>query len=876
MASQTWARQAFALSNVGLVLVQCRRIANRSGTAHQEGRMTRHRLSVVAFTALAVSLAFSSEGNAQFTATYEPLAPSPLRVATSWYSGAVTNDGKFIYGLGHSHNAYGDNSLWAFDPTTNSHRQLFPSTGNKWLWETYLDGEGKKQVVAGSGHWATLDPVADKALYAFFGGPTITALTNRNNHQAFYMPARNEFWVLAGTTFYQKSPYFAGRFSLDTNRWVNLSTSLAEFSAGLIAGSGGWVAPNAATAVCKDLNTVVLFGGMNGTGGVRIIEPNPAGPEPYRWALAPKPPIHLPAENVRHNAVCVGDTVYFISGQERVPNVKCCRAPDPGPFWSFHVPSRAWTRLADGPPGGYFLTLTYDSDAKALLYYGGSASNRLWVYDLIAERWTDLTGTVPGLPRADMHAGGFVPGFGHVFKGGNRYDTAGRNEGYSASSKMLVVRLVPPSERLRSGRAAPVVSAAPDSTAPAGNVGHASEIAATLAPPDTPSAHDRRDNSGGWLGGRRPTSSALAAVRRGESLPAVNQAANVPPVNASHPATETDTGRQSASHSRAWAATQSAAQPGGRLVWTRIPLPGYPKSPQGTIKHQRLVEGPAGRVYLLGGDWGGGPHQNTGRQEVYSFDPLSRTGNWRQEAPYCGTADAPVNWHTDEAGVAWDAKRGVFWKLAGTQYGPKDACLASGGSVRTKVIQFDPAKRKWHVPEGFDQRDFWYVGNGVLDPERDQLVQITDTVAWHLDLQTGQWLRYPLPAGPHRFNAIAARLGRAIWFVNRDERLESYDLDTHTLSGHGQWPYPKKNGWGMAMTFALGSKVLAIWPTSGPKEQRLAAVYDPATNQWITLDQGDGWGNAGTLHSSGRVILMGGGINGPAHHNKFVWVGQVK
>ena len=79
----------------------------------------------------------------------------------------------------------------------------------------------------------------------------------------------------------------------------------------------------------------------------------------------------------------------------------------------------------------------------------------------------------------------------------------------------------------------------------------------------------------------------------------------------------------------------------------------------------------------------------------------------------------------------------------------------------------------------------------------------------------------------------------------------------------------------MAMTFARGDKVLAVWPTAGPAEPRFAALYDPAKRQWATVDQGDGWGNGGLMHSSGRLILMGGGINGPQDHNKFVWVGEM-
>ncbi|MGK2942872.1 MAG: hypothetical protein ACSLFJ_14545, partial [Immundisolibacter sp.] len=511
-----------------------------------------------------------------------PLEPSPLKVATSWYSGAVTNDGRFIYGLGHSHNSYGDNSLWAFDPSTNSHTKLFPSTGNKWI----SPAPGEKY-----GHWATLDPVKDKALYAFFGAPTIKALTNRNNHQAFYVPSRNELWVVAGTTFYQKSPYFAGRFSLETNRWINLSGNMREFSAGLIAGKPGWVAPNAATAVCKELNTIVLFGGMGYTGGVRIIEPNAQGQEQYRWATAPRPPIHMPAENVRHTAVCVGDTVYFSTAQEKVAGAKCCRTPDPGPFWSFHVPSRTWTRLADGPPGGYFPTLTYDSDAKALLYYGGSATNRLWVYDLIARRWTDLTGTVPGLPRADMHTGGFVPGFGHVFKGGKRYDANGRHQGYTASSKMLVVRLTPPSERSPALAPAPVVADASPATRSVVNHGRANQVVDRAPEPEIDQAHNRRAHSGAWLGGRRPSSSSLAATRRGETPIAIDAATRTPASKAPSGLTKPGSMRKPAPRRSPLVAAQSPTQAGGRLVWTKIPLPGYPKSPQGSMKHQRLVEG---------------------------------------------------------------------------------------------------------------------------------------------------------------------------------------------------------------------------------------------------------------------------------------------
>lgn len=805
-----------------------------------------------------------------FTADYTPLADSPLTGATTWYSGAVTRDGSFVYGIGNSHNAYGDNGVWLYDPATDTHRTLFPNTGEKWKW---TPGAGE------SGHWAALDPSRDRALYEFFGGPTVRALTNRNNHQAFYMPARNEFWVLAGTTFYQSSPYFGGRFSLDTNRWAYLSkpwgektvSDLEDFSAGLIAGSGGWVPPNAVTAVCPDIDTVVLFGGMSGRGGMRIIEPNEKGPEPYKWGSAATPPFHHPVENARHNAACVGDTVYFIEGQRRVPGVKCCSTPDPAEFWKFHVGTRTWTKLTSGPPGGYFGVLTHDAAAKALLLYGGSASAKLWAYDLLDGTWHNLTGTASRLPRADMHTGGYVPGFGHVYKGGKRYDaTTGASMGYGASAQMMKIAL----RRVRDSGVPAALSPPPPSPPQAAK---ASGTPATTAQDRTRSIVQRvvekrlsaeapslasLDKAGVDPAGKKGATAATEPkdAQRVRARPPASSPASVPSTKAAQGAV----------------AASSAASPisGGAIRWTKIPLPGWPNSPERSMKHQRLVEGPGGRVYLLGGDWGGGRERHTGRQEVFSFDPLSSDGDWRQEAPYCGTHEKPVHWHTDEAGVAWDAGRRVFWKVAGTPYGPKDDCLKSGRSVKAKVITFDPTTRAWVVPPGFDQKNLGYVTNGVMDPEKDEMVQITNTHAWHLSLQSGQWSSHVLPGNVMRFNAIAARVDRTVWWLNRNEQLESYGLDTHETSGHGLWPFGRQPGWATAMTLPHGARVLLVWPTSRSSQPKLAALFDPATKIWTTLDMGAARGNTAMMHSSGRVVLMGG-MAPPEDHNKFVWVGTL-
>ena len=950
-----------------------------------------------------------------FTATYAELARSPAGYAASWYSGAVTKDGKFIYGYGQSHASYNNNGLWTYDPATNTHTSVFPDTGYLYRFDKDATGAG----IAKSGRWAKLDPVANKALYDYFGGPDIYAPTNRNNHQAFYMPGVDQFWVMGGTSWDNGGWASYGRFDLKTQRWAHVSKpwsdptkadDLKDFGTGMVAGSmSGWAAPNAATAVCTDLDTAVLFGGMADTwGGVRIIEPNPAGPEPYRWANAPKAPIHLPAENVRHNAACVGDTVYFVTGQERWPNESKLRTPDPAPFWKFHVPTRTWTKLTPGPGGAYFTVMTYDKAANALLVYGGGTgggSDRLWVYDLKDATWHNLTGTVPKLPRVDHHTGGYLAGFGHVYKGGRRFDQWGADLGYTESSRMMRITLtrvattLPPPEPEPAPEEPPVVTPPPVEPppvipppplqCPVGCVPAPVVEEPPVVVPPPPTAC-----SSGWvdealpLGSRvnEPWTWVTAPVYSGAKahvVPAAtgthqryfDGAAALRPaagdvittavyVDPAAPPTEimlqwhvggewtaraywgansipwgddgTASRRRIGSLPEAgtWVLLDVPAAAvglegksitglaftlyGGKatfdatgikktdctsappviepeptpvpptpppeptpapaaIAWTKIPLPGTPLSPQGSSKHIRLVEGPGGRVYFMGGDWGGNWGENTGRQEVYSFDPLSPTGDWRLEAPYCGTVENPVHWHTDEAGAAWDAKLGVFWKLSGTEYGPDDSCLAAGGSVKAKVITFNPTTKLWTVPAGFSQMRFGHVTNGVLDPVKDEMIQITDTKAFHLSLSTGQWSEYPLWGEVLRFNANVAKQGRKLWWTNRRGVMESYDLDTHGLTAYTKvpWAVPAE-GWLMEMVFALPDKLLVVRPTSGPGFARFAATFDPATQQWTQIDPGEGWGNGGTMLSSGRLILLGGGINGAWDDNKQVWVGTLK
>lgn len=827
-------------------------------------------LLLLAGWVVAFGLSINTARAAFFTATYTELTRSLAGYQASWFSGAVTRDGKFIYGLGHSHNSNGNNGLWVFDPATQAHSALFPDVGNTWRWDK--DAAGKE--VPKSGRWAD---------------PATVALTNRNNHEAFYMPGVDQFWVLGGTTFYQQSPYFGGRLDLKTKRWAYLSKpwsdptktdDLADFSAGLIAGQHpGWASPNAAVAVCMGIDTAFLVGGMaDPTGVVRLIEPNPAGPEHYRWATAPTPG-RMAVQNARANAACAGDTVYLIGGDMRMADGSNTR-PAVAPFWKFHVPTRTWTALPGGPAGAYFTVMTYDAAANALLVYGGSGpngTNRLWVYDLTDNTWHDLTGTVPNLPRSDMHTGGYLPGYGHVYKGGRRFNADGSEKDYTASGMFMRIVLArhggeptPPPEPQPTPAPPPTPTPTPT---PVPTPTPAPAPTPVPVPTPTPKPADVRAEL-------TKASDALAAAGllliRMESA---GQPTQPPQPVPDQPQPAPQPPAPEPTQPPAPAPAPTPLPPGtAKITWAKGQLWGLMNRPSNATKHMAFAEGPGGRVYTMGGDWGSGTvgAENSGRQEVYSFHPGSPTDSWRLDAPYCGTPDSPVHWHTDEAGAVFDAKRGLIWKLAGTEYSTtvNDQCEARGGSVKAKVIAFNPATGKWKVPEGFDQTRFGFVTNAVLDPDKDEIVQIIDESARHLNLETGKWTAYPLPKGPLRFNARTARLGRNVWWTNRAQVLESYNLDTHKLTSYSvaPWPVPTE-GWEMQMVFPAGDKLLVIRPTSAPLTARHAALFDPATATWTKIDQGEGWGNSGFMHSSGRVILMGGGIDGPAYHNKVVWVG---
>jgi hypothetical protein len=269
---------------------------------------------------------------------------------------------------GHSHNYKGNNSLRAFDPV-----------GNRWeiLWPNTWGGSGCKATPEGG-------------------------VQNRDNHASFYVPRlgkQGEFWVLRGAYTTTSHPdckgvrgtNWGGRFDIATRAWVKVANSPAEFAEGVIkdfafnrflgASAHDW---------CAEIDTGVVFGG-GASNLLQLIEPNPPGPEPYRFWKGVPPGSPPPRSQVQNSGVCAGEHFYLTGGAQQGYKV---RLQD---LWRLHVPTRTWKRLADAPNARYGSTLTYDQHRHVLVRaFGkdGEPTRTTLVYHIDGDRWEDVTDTM--------------------------------------------------------------------------------------------------------------------------------------------------------------------------------------------------------------------------------------------------------------------------------------------------------------------------------------------------------------------------------------------------------------------------------------------------------------------------------------------------
>lgn len=352
------------------------------------------------------------------------LPADPASYGMGWASAHwIPTHNKALFWGGDSHNPNGDNSLRLYDPVAKRWERLTPNDGPHW----------------------------DRSRQVFSNGSV--ALTNRDNHLDFYVPARDEFWAFFGNPSGIGAPgslsgHFGGVFSLKQKKWTRVANTAPQFAAGLIKDFEKFnQVYNPAHCWSEALNTGVWFGGatigsLSGTLG--LIEPNPKGPEPYQLVLldfsAPKPLGYF-----RNSAVCVGEYFYMYGGMYQdtkwVESAGSYATANSKELWRLHIPSRKWVRLVDGPAGVYYPSLTHDTRRNQLVLMGGSKGNHLHIYDIARDRWHDKTAEAR-LPYMHLQVAVFSPvSDEHLFRGGLFFDRQGNALPYHTQPALYGVRL---------------------------------------------------------------------------------------------------------------------------------------------------------------------------------------------------------------------------------------------------------------------------------------------------------------------------------------------------------------------------------------------------------------------------------------------------
>jgi hypothetical protein len=273
----------------------------------------------------------------------------------------------------------------------------------------YTDPEGGDNSVR------AYDPATDTWEYLWSNDYTNGGPQQRDDHNSLYIPKLDEFWVWGGSRLETlPGALRSGRFSIRAKTWLATSTTDEGAFSGVVQGFGGGHS-NGATAWSDALDSGLIFGGDeegNGSNRFWIIEPNPAGPEPYRMFEVYddlRPPPRLQAINL---LAAAGTDFYLLGGFANQIEDQYIFVND---FWRFDGLARTWHELPSPPTVGYQSTLSYDSDRNALIAW---VDDKMYAYWIELGAWFDIT--PPGMPCNFNHVAAYSPTVWlHLFFGGN-------------------------------------------------------------------------------------------------------------------------------------------------------------------------------------------------------------------------------------------------------------------------------------------------------------------------------------------------------------------------------------------------------------------------------------------------------------------------
>lgn len=289
--------------------------------------------------------------------------------------------------MGHNHVPDSDNSVRVYNPNTD-----------RWTyWQHDLsDKLTRDEWFAGR---STSPPAA----------------SGRNNYIGFYLP-----WEGQGGQLWIAAPGGSlagnhGIYDIAEKRWIHLVpngqkpqfapiTYTNETAYELVE---GW---NYADVVCEDLRTLVRYGGKN-EGVLVVVRPD----EERRGHYLATGYTHQPPgqrSDIRNSAICVDGNVYIFGG------TKLWKGEALTEVWKLDVESLEWEQTPPTPePIPALATVTYDPNRHSAVIVFGDGTSRVGLYNLRTGEYDDLTDVLK-LPAANNVTGAYLPGTGHLYRGG--------------------------------------------------------------------------------------------------------------------------------------------------------------------------------------------------------------------------------------------------------------------------------------------------------------------------------------------------------------------------------------------------------------------------------------------------------------------------
>lgn len=301
------------------------------------------------------------------------------------------------------------------------------------------------------------------------------------------------------------------------------------------------------------------------------------------------------------------------------------------------------------------------------------------------------------------------------------------------------------------------------------------------------------------------------------------------------------------------------------LTVERMPLPKPGNGPAGQMKHVSFEPGPAGRVFVYGGDYVGKPVGASYRREIWSVDFAAN--DWRLESSYCPpNAEAVWTRGRCQAGFAYLGKNRFL--IAGGNYdlnNSKACSSARSGQIKHAYVmnwagEYDIPPQMPPNPERTLGGPFGQIKYGVWDRANERFLAIK-AHGQIVQFKQGEWRLLPGLKGHYLWSAQGSQnlVGRRWYMVDemagKNGELVYMDLDHDTLHTAAPLPFPARRN-----SRSYESVALAWWPAR--KRLALYRIYDKGV---IWLHKIDGGFERVALPNQDEAVYGNHLVSDPAH-----------